>query len=123
LREEGKKIFYKYYTPKIITFGLIHHNRECLKEIIKKKKRKSECLKEGEQYKHLWTLRVVVEYGKIINQDPNQACHILLKKIEDDIEESKNIFTEDAIEGYTDNDLAWILFVDGCYLLHFMKMY
>jgi hypothetical protein len=51
LREEGKKIFYKYYTPKIITFGPIHHNSECLKEIIKKK-RKSECLKEGEQYKH-----------------------------------------------------------------------
>jgi uncharacterized Fe-S cluster-containing MiaB family protein len=43
------------------------------------------------------------------------------KKIVDDIEELKNMFTEDAIEGYTDNDLAWILFVDGCSLLHFMK--
>jgi hypothetical protein len=46
LREEGKKIFYKYYTPKIITFGPIHHNRECLKEIIRKRKEKVNVLKK-----------------------------------------------------------------------------
>ena len=43
----------------------------------------------------------------------NQACKLLLSKIEDNIEELKNMFTEDAIKGFNDNDLAWILFVDG----------
>ena len=98
--------FYKYCSPKIISFGPIHHN--------------SECLKEGEQYKLLWTSTFLEEYGKEINQDGNQACKLLLNKIEDNIEELKNMFTEDAIEGFNDNDLAWILFVDGCSLLHFM---
>ncbi|XP_058745711.1 uncharacterized protein LOC131618523 [Vicia villosa] len=31
------------------------------------------------------------------------------------------MFTEDATEGYNDNDLAWILFVDGCSMIYFME--
>ncbi|GAU49396.1 hypothetical protein TSUD_366900 [Trifolium subterraneum] len=99
--------FAKYCSPKIISFGPIHHN--------------SKSLEEGEHYKLLWTSIFVAEYGKRIGQDDNQACQLLFKKIEDSIEELKNMFTEDAIEGYNDNDLAWILFVDGCSLLHFME--
>ncbi|KAK2458385.1 UPF0481 protein [Trifolium repens] len=101
------KRFAKYYSPKIISFGPIHHN--------------SESLEEGEHYKLLWTSLFVAEYGEKIEKDDNQACQLLLKKIEDNIDELKNMFTEDAIEGYNDNDLAWILFVDGCSLLHFME--
>ncbi|WJX93274.1 hypothetical protein P8452_74820 [Trifolium repens] len=102
------KRFAKYCSPKIISFGPIHHN--------------SEGLEEGEHYKLLWTSLFVEEYGKRIEQDANQlACQLLLKKIEDNIDDLKNMFTEDAIEGYNDNDLAWILFVDGCSLLHFME--
>ncbi|AET02553.1 hypothetical protein MtrunA17_Chr8g0354591 [Medicago truncatula] len=99
--------FYKYCTPKIISFGPIHHN--------------AKNLKEGEHYKLLWTSIFVADYGKKIDKDANEACMLLLKKIEDNIEDLKNMFTEDAIEGYNDNDLAWILFVDGCSLLHFME--
>ncbi|RHN40427.1 hypothetical protein MtrunA17_Chr8g0354611 [Medicago truncatula] len=99
--------FYKYCTPKIISFGPIHHN--------------AKNLKEGEHYKLLWTSIFVANYGKKIDKDDNEACKLLLKKIEDNIENVKNMFTEDAIEGYNDNDLAWILFVEGCSLLHFME--
>ena len=42
--------FYKYCSPKIISFGPINHN--------------SECFKEGEHYKLLWTSTFVEEYGK-----------------------------------------------------------
>ncbi|RHN40424.1 hypothetical protein MtrunA17_Chr8g0354581 [Medicago truncatula] len=98
--------FYKYCSPKIISFGPIHHN--------------AKNLKEGEHYKLLWTSIFVANYAKKIDKDDNEACKLLLKKIEDNIENVKNMFTEDAIEGYNDNDLAWILFVDGCSLLHFM---
>jgi hypothetical protein len=42
-------------------------------------------------------------------------------RIEDNIAELKNMFTEDAIKCYNDNDLAWILFVDGCSLIHLME--
>lgn len=99
--------FYKYCLPKIISFGPIHHNNESLTE--------------GEHYKLLWTSIFVAEYGKKIDQDANQACRLLFNKIEDNIEELKNMFTEEAIEGYNDNDLAWILFVDGCSLIYFME--
>ena len=99
--------FYKYCRPKIISFGPIHHN--------------AINLKEGEHYKLLWTSIFVAKYGRKIKQDANEACKLLFKKIEYNIEELKNMFTEDAIEGYDDNELVWILFVDGCSLLHFME--
>nr|XP_004511110.1 UPF0481 protein At3g47200-like [Cicer arietinum] len=101
------KRFYKYCTPKIISFGPIHHN--------------SESLKEGHRYKLLWTSPFVATYARKIDQDDNQACQLLLKKIEDDINKLKNMFHEDVAEGYNDNDLSWMLFVDGCALLHFME--
>ncbi|XP_004511108.1 UPF0481 protein At3g47200-like [Cicer arietinum] len=99
--------FYKYCSPKIISFGPIHH--------------RNKNLKVGDQYKLLWTSIFVAEYGNKFDQDANEACRLLLKKIEDNIEELKNMFTEDVIEGYKDSDLAWILFVDGCSLLYFME--
>ncbi|XP_058761667.1 UPF0481 protein At3g47200-like [Vicia villosa] len=99
--------FYKYCSPKIVSFGPIHHNKDSLKE--------------GEHYKRLWTSIFVAEYGEQNDQDVDQSYKILFKKIEDNIEELKNMFTEDAIEGYNDNDLAWILFVDGCSLIYFME--
>jgi hypothetical protein len=78
--------FYKYCTPKIISFGPIHHNNKSLKE--------------GEHYKLLWTSIFVEEYGQKIDQDANKACKLLVQKIEDNIEDLKNMFTEDAIEGH-----------------------
>ncbi|XP_027341694.1 UPF0481 protein At3g47200-like [Abrus precatorius] len=97
----------KYFSPKIISFGPIHHG--------------SQSLKQGERYKLLWTSKFVAENSEKINQDKDVAAKLLLKRLEDNMEELKTLFTEDAIEGYKDNDLVWILFVDGCSLLHFME--
>lgn len=99
--------FYRYCSPKIISFGPIHHY--------------SENLQEGENYKLLWTSIFIAEYGEKIDQDADQAYKLLFKKIEDNIEELKNMFTDDAIKGYKDNYLAWMLFVDGCSLIYFME--
>ncbi|XP_004511107.3 UPF0481 protein At3g47200-like [Cicer arietinum] len=90
-----------------ISFGPIHHHNNNLKV--------------GDQYKLLWKSIFVAEHGKKFDPDANEACRLLHKKIEDNIEELKNMFTEDVIEGYKDIDLAWILYVDGCSLLYFME--
>ncbi|XP_061343743.1 putative UPF0481 protein At3g02645, partial [Gastrolobium bilobum] len=92
----------------MISFGPIHHGREDLKQ--------------GEHYKLLWTSTFVEEYSKKTNQDTNRGAKLLHEKIEDNIEELKKLFTEDAIGSYNDNkDLTWMLFVDGCSLLYFME--
>lgn len=104
---QNEKFVKDYYSPKVISFGPIHHG--------------SERLKEGEKYKLLWTSIFVEEYGRKIDEDAKQACEVLFKKIEDKIEELKKMFHEDTIEGHKDSDLAWMLFVDGCSLLHFME--
>ncbi|XP_020224260.1 uncharacterized protein LOC109806302 [Cajanus cajan] len=105
LRRNDK--FVKYCTPKMISFGPIHHG--------------SEILKEGEHYKLLCTSKFVAKYNE--NQDSDEVTQVLLKRIEDNMEELKKEFADDMIlEGkYDDNDLAWMLFVDGCSLLHFME--
>ncbi|XP_027367552.1 UPF0481 protein At3g47200-like [Abrus precatorius] len=99
----------KYFSPKMISFGPIHHG--------------SPSLKQGERYKLLWTSKFVAEYSEKTNQDKDVAAKLLLKRIEDNMEELKTLFTEDAIKDYKDkdSDLAWILFVDGCSLLHFLE--
>nr|KYP35844.1 UPF0481 protein At3g47200 family [Cajanus cajan] len=91
----------------MISFGLIHHG--------------SEIIKEGEHYKLLWTSEFVAKYNE--NLDSDEVTQVLLKGIEDNMEELKKEFADDVIlEGkYNDNDLAWMLFVDGCSLLHFME--
>ncbi|KAL2324179.1 hypothetical protein Fmac_023237 [Flemingia macrophylla] len=71
--------FVKYYTPKMISFGPIHHG--------------SEILKKGEHYKIMWTSTFVAKYNE--NQDSNEATQILLKRIEDNMEELKKEFDDD----------------------------
>ncbi|RDY01664.1 UPF0481 protein, partial [Mucuna pruriens] len=97
--------FAKYYSPKMISFGPIHHG--------------TPFLQQGEHYKLLWTSKFVAKYNE--NEDTDRTAQILLKRIEDNIEELKKQFAEDVIWKYGDNDLASMLFVDGCSLLHFME--
>ncbi|CAJ1977443.1 unnamed protein product [Sphenostylis stenocarpa] len=97
-----------YCSPKVISFGPIHH--------------KNELLTQGGDYKLLWTSKFVVEHNE--NQVTGQPiAKVLLKRIEDNIEELKNQFAEDVISGerYDDKYLSWMLFVDGCSLLYFME--
>ncbi|KAK7280388.1 hypothetical protein RJT34_25452 [Clitoria ternatea] len=92
----------------MVSFGPIHHG--------------GEGLEQGEHYKRLWTSKFAAEYGKKTGRDTNEATQYLLKRIEC-IEELKELFSEDALGlKYKDNyNLVWLLFVDGCSLLHFME--
>ncbi|CAL0303673.1 unnamed protein product [Lupinus luteus] len=99
----------KYYTPKMISFGPIHH--------------KDKNLEQGERFKLLWTSMYIEEYSKQTNQlITDQVAHILLSVVVDNLGALKKLFTDDAIGTETsDENLAWMLFVDGCSLLHFME--
>ncbi|KAL2324176.1 hypothetical protein Fmac_023234 [Flemingia macrophylla] len=97
--------FMKYCLPKMISFGPIHHG--------------SEILKQGEHYKLLWTSKFVAKYGE--NQDSDEAAQVLLKRIKDNMKELKEEFADDVILAWNEDYLAWMLFVDGCSLLHFME--
>ncbi|KAL2324175.1 hypothetical protein Fmac_023233 [Flemingia macrophylla] len=101
--------FAKYCTPKLISFGPIHH--------------KDPHLKQGEEFKLLWTSNFVIEYSQKMNKDVKQVTNDLCKNIKDDIKELKELFAEDALleEGYDDNYFTWMLFVDGCSALYFME--
>ncbi|KAE9617110.1 hypothetical protein Lal_00034579 [Lupinus albus] len=99
----------KYYSPKMISFGPIHH--------------KDKNLEQGQRFKLLWTSMYIEEYSKQTSQlITNQVAQTLLNTIEDNLGALKKLFTEDAIGTETsDENLAWMLFVDGCSLLHFME--
>ncbi|KAL2324169.1 hypothetical protein Fmac_023227 [Flemingia macrophylla] len=98
--------FVKYCTPKMISFGPIHHG--------------SEILKKGEHYKLVWTSKFVAKYNE--NQDSNEATQILLEKIKKSMKELKEFDDDVILKVKNDEDyLAWMLFVDGCSLLHFME--
>ncbi|KAE9594515.1 hypothetical protein Lal_00001378 [Lupinus albus] len=100
--------FAKFCTPKVISLGPIHHW--------------DENLKQGEHYKLLWTSMYVEEYSKKTHQSIDKAAQYLLQTVQDNLGELKKLFTEDAIGAKTtDEDLCFMLFVDGCSLLHFME--
>ena len=93
------KVATKYYTPKMISIGPIHHH-----------------LRLGEQLKRLWTVKYV--------QETNKSTRELYQNIKDDIQNLKKLFAEDVLSDYKDDDrLAWMLFIDGCSVLYFMKHY
>ena len=96
--KHNDKVATKYYTPKMISIGPIHHE-----------------LKLGEQYKLQWTAKYV--------QETTMSTRELYKEILNDISKVKSLFVEEVIKDYKDEDLAWMLFVDGCSVLHFMTHY
>ncbi|WJX17527.1 hypothetical protein P8452_07432 [Trifolium repens] len=102
--------FEKHYTPKLVSIGPIHHENANLKL--------------GEKYKLIWAAK----YIEIAELNP----HNLHKKIADNIVELKGHFaddvlaltgTEESLEGFTslEEKLSWMLFVDGCSLLHILE--
>lgn len=91
--------FAKYFSPRMLSIGPIHHGKENLRL--------------GEHYKLIWTAM----YLKESKQNPEDLC----QKIELHIEEVKGFYTKEAIGDYNDNDLVWMLFVDGCSVLQIMQ--
>jgi len=100
--------FEKHYKPKFVSIGPIHHDKTDLKL--------------GEKYKLMWASK----YIEKTELKPEE----LHKKITDKIDELKGRFSDDvltstgkSLEGYgsLDEKLSWILFVDGCCLLHILE--
>ena len=96
LRDE--KNFQKYYEPRVVSLGPIHHGKEKYQL--------------GEGYKLVLTYEFVNGSGKEIKD--------LYKKIEDNIKELRECFEEEVTKAYDDEALAWLLFVDGCAILQYI---
>ncbi|KAL1292904.1 hypothetical protein HN51_053459 [Arachis hypogaea] len=102
--------FYRYCTPKMISFGPIHH--------------RNENLKQQEHLKSQWTWLYIEEYTKqvsLYNGNKQEAANYLYGVVGDNIGELKELFAEDVVEGYSDEELIWMLFEDGCSLLYYME--
>ena len=99
--------FVKYCSPKIISFGPIHHQNENLRL--------------GQQFKTQWTSLYFREYGENIGRSTDAAAQRLLNTVEGGIQELRQLFTEDLTAAYSDWDLSWMLLVDGCSLLYYLE--
>ena len=92
------KDFNIHYEPRAVSLGPIHHGNEKYKL--------------GEKYKLVLTYEFVKGSEKKIND--------LFKKIEEKIKELKECFEEEVIKSYDDEDLTWLLLVDGCATLQYI---
>ena len=104
----NRKNFEKHYSPKLVSIGPIHHDNTKLKT--------------GEKYKLMWAKKYLENTGR----NPRD----LHKKIADKINELKGHFSDDvltltgkSLEGFgsLEEKLSWMLFVDGCSLLHILE--
>uniref|UniRef100_A0A2N9EHL3 Uncharacterized protein n=1 Tax=Fagus sylvatica TaxID=28930 RepID=A0A2N9EHL3_FAGSY len=91
--------FQKYYEPRVLSLGPIHHDN------------KPE-YKKREKYKLALTCYYIEDSGKDIE--------VLYKMIEEKIKELRDCFEEEVTKLYDDNALAWLLFVDGCAILQYI---
>ena len=92
------KDFEKYYEPRVISLGPIHHGKPKYQL--------------GEKYKLVLTSEFIESSGKSMEE--------VHKKIQDNIKELRDCFEKEVTMDYYDEALAWLLFVDGCAILQFM---
>ncbi|KAM3738815.1 hypothetical protein ACB098_09G159500 [Castanea mollissima] len=90
--------FQKHYEPRTVSLGPIHNG--------------GKKYKLGETYKLMLTDEFVKGSRQMIND--------LYKKIGEKIKELKECFEKEVIEGYKDEDLIWLLLVDGCAILQYI---
>uniref|UniRef100_A0A2N9FZE5 Uncharacterized protein n=1 Tax=Fagus sylvatica TaxID=28930 RepID=A0A2N9FZE5_FAGSY len=96
LRDE--KDLQKYYEPRVVSLGPIHH--------------RNPKYQLGEQYKLLLTYEFVEGSEKKIND--------LYEKIREKIKDLRDCFKKEVTVDYDDEELAWLLFVDGCAILQYI---
>ncbi|PON41017.1 hypothetical protein PanWU01x14_292740 [Parasponia andersonii] len=97
MREQKK--FEKYYQPRWISVGPIHHGK----------------LQHETQYKLALATKFIHNSGL--------GTEALYTKIKEKIEELKNCYHEDVVKGYDDDTLSWMLFFDGCSTLQLISSY
>jgi hypothetical protein len=91
----------KYFEPRVVSLGPIHHGNP--KYDI------------GEEYKLVLANKFVKECGK------GKKAESLYAEIKEKIKQLREYFDEEVNKKYEDDqDLAWILFVDGCAVLQFI---
>lgn len=95
-----RKHFAKHYSPRLVSIGPIHHG--------------AKNLLLGEKYKLMWTARYL--------ERTNQDAQTLYQKIASNIKQLKELFAEDVIADFPDDEkLSWMLLVDGCSLLQILE--
>ncbi|KAM3690910.1 hypothetical protein ACJW31_09G155800 [Castanea mollissima] len=92
------KDFKKYFEPRMVSFGPIHHGKENYQL--------------GEKHKLVLTYEFIKDSGNNIQE--------VYKKVEENIKELRECFEEEVTKGYDDEALAWLLFVDGCAILQYI---
>ncbi|KAF7804029.1 UPF0481 protein [Senna tora] len=97
----SRKHFVKLYSPRLVSFGPIHHGEPHLQL--------------GEQYKLMWASTYL--------GGPNKIPEHLHQKIVEKINELKLLYSEDAIRHLDDENLARVLFMDGCALLQILDKF
>lgn len=88
----------KYYEPRAVPIGPIHHGNPKLKL--------------AETFKP----RLVAKFI----EESEQKGEALYKMIEDEIKELRDSYDEEVTKCYDDESLAWMLFLDGCSTLQFI---
>ncbi|XP_052113801.1 UPF0481 protein At3g47200-like [Arachis duranensis] len=95
--------FAKHYSPKLVSFGPIHHG--------------DQNLKLGEEYKRMWSVMYVRTRGQTA-RDLHKRVLSNIKELQDLFD--KDLFAKQEFTNYNDDELSWLLLVDGCALLYFL---
>ncbi|KAL6324743.1 hypothetical protein AAG906_017083 [Vitis piasezkii] len=90
--------FKKFYEPRVISLGPYHHGNPHLRP--------------GEMIKPLCAQKFLA--------DSNQDIDALYTKIESNIEAVKKCYDWSSTSEYDDEALAWMMLLDGCFLLQFI---
>ncbi|KAF3442495.1 hypothetical protein FNV43_RR16411 [Rhamnella rubrinervis] len=91
----------KYYEPSELCIGPIHHGNPKFQV--------------SDKYKPKLTAKFIEDSGSTNDGED------LYMKIRDNIEELRDCYEEEVTKSYDDETLAWMLFLDGCSTLQFIK--
>ncbi|KAL5546746.1 hypothetical protein UlMin_006433 [Ulmus minor] len=94
----SNKNFEKFYEPRAIAIGPIHH--------------KNKNLQLAQQYKGGLAAKFINESGKTTEE--------VYMKIKAEMKALKFLFDPEVIKDYKEEELSWMLFLDGCSTLQFM---
>ncbi|KAG2683580.1 hypothetical protein I3760_10G037700 [Carya illinoinensis] len=94
------KHFVKYYEPRVVSLGPIHHGKE--------KYRLAETFK--------------LKLAKLFVKSSGKTIEGLCEEVEEKIKELRECFEEEVTKNYNDDDLAWLLLVDGCAILQYIDL-
>ncbi|KAL6323982.1 hypothetical protein AAG906_006253 [Vitis piasezkii] len=95
----GTQDFKKLYEPRVISIGPYHHGKPHLHP--------------GEMIKPLC--------ARTFLADRNQDIEVLYKNIKSNIEAVRNCYDWSSTNEYDDEALAWMMLLDGCFLLQFLR--